>query len=164
MPAMTDPTAALESFQSALRRGLLNGQLHKGALDPGVCVHRDSPAGAESMRFTYVRLEGKTVTALVMLVPVDPLDGLPCFQVGVAVPPKYRKRGLAQSTMLAAIAELHAGMSRNGVPAFYVEAVVGVDNEASKRVAEKVLSSTPKQITDEVSGLPALHYAKHVGA
>lgn len=160
MPAMTDPTQALQSFQGALKSGLITN-LQRGALDPKIYVHLDEPNGLP--RFTYVRLEGKIVTALVMLVRVEPLDGLPCFQIGYAVPEKYRKQGRARSCIVAAISELAAGLGRNGIPAFYVEAVVGADNEPSMRVAEKVLSSSPKPITDQFSGEAALHYVKRVG-
>ncbi|MCC8432879.1 GNAT family N-acetyltransferase [Reyranella aquatilis] len=156
---MTDPAEGLTSFQAALDADIVT--LQKGALDPNIHVHLDHPAG--SPRFTYVRLKGKTVTSLVMLVPVDHLDGLPCFQMGCAVPEKFRGQGLAQCTMLAALAELEAGLGRNGVSAFYVEAVVGIDNEPSKRIAEKVLSSNPEQVTDKFSGQPAYHYVKRIG-
>jgi len=61
------------------------------------------------------------------------------------------------------LAELEAGLGRNGVSAFYVEAVVGIDNEPSKRIAEKVLSSNPEQVTDKFSGQPAYHYVKRIG-
>ena len=153
--------ADLESFQRALKAGLITN-LQRGTLDPKIYVHRDEPNG--SPRFTYVRLEGKTVTALVMLVPVEPLEDLPCFQIGYAVPSAHRKQGRAQSAIAAAIAELQAGLGRNGIPAFYVEAVVGADNEASRWVAEKVISASPKSITDQFSGEPALHYVMRVGA
>ncbi|ELH1552299.1 N-acetyltransferase, partial [Pseudomonas aeruginosa] len=46
-------------------------------------------------------------------------------------------------------------------PGFYVEAVVGVDNEPSKRVAGQFFTE-PKETVDGESGLPALHYIKLV--
>jgi|SRR5215471_20134818 len=161
MPNITDPTQGLVSFQRALKAGSITN-LQRGALDPTIYMHFDEPNGEP--RFTYVRLEGKTVTALVMLARVESLQGLPCFQIGYAVPDEYRKQGRAQSAIEAAIAELQAGLARNGISTFYVEAVVGADNEPSKRVAEKAISASPKAITDQFSGEAALHYVKHVGA
>ena len=46
--------------------------------------------------------------------------------------------------------------------AFCIEAVVGTDNEPSKRVAAATISADPVPITDEFSGLPALHYVRKV--
>jgi hypothetical protein len=57
------------------------------------------------MRLTYACLEGQTVTALVIVVTGDPIGGLPCFELGVAVPGAYRSQGRAKKTVEAAIAE-----------------------------------------------------------
>ena len=64
--------------------------------------------------------------------------------------------------MVAAITELKRGLTRNGVPGFYIEAVVGTDNEPSMRVAGATISTSPVPITDHFSGLPALHYVLKV--
>lgn len=64
--------------------------------------------------------------------------------------------------MTAATAELQKGLSRSGIPAFYIEAVVGIDNEPSKRGAAATISTAPVQITDEFSGIPALHYIRKI--
>jgi hypothetical protein len=63
----------------------------------------------------------------------------------------------------AAISELKNGLSRNKIPSFYVESVVSTDNEPSKRVSAATISSSPTAISDEVSGLPALHYVRKIG-
>jgi RimJ/RimL family protein N-acetyltransferase len=89
----------------------------------------------------------------------DPIEGTPCFQIGYAVPEAYRRQGRAKTVVGMAVEELQRGFSGRG-PALYVEAVVGVDNAPSRRVAEQMLSATPDTITDEVSGLPALHYLR----
>lgn len=156
MAQMTDPMAALVDFQRVFETQSI--PLQPGAIDPALFVHRDQPTG--SPRFTYVRLDRRTVTALVMFVQVQPIEGLLCFQMGVAVPEKYRAQGRAKEIVTAAIAELQAGFSRSGISAFYIEAVVGTDNEPSKRVAAATISGTPLPITDEFSGLPALHYIR----
>jgi hypothetical protein len=158
MPQMTDPFAALESFQEVLANDVM--LLQQGIIDPELFVHQDQPNG--STRFTYVRLDRRTVTALVMFVLVAPLEGSPCFQIGYAVPERCRAQGRAKDIVAAAIAELKRGLTENGVPAFYIEAVVGTDNEPSMRVAAATISTSPVQITDDVSGLSALHYVRKI--
>jgi len=156
MAQMTDPTPALKSFQHHLRLGNLLPQ--PGELDRQIHVHLDDANGKP--RFTYVTLDRQTVTALVMLVFVDRKDGAPCFQIGYAVPPAYRRQGLAQKAVHAAIAELRHGLARTGVTRLSIEAVVGLDSVASQHVAAATLSAKPTQITDSVSGLPALYYCR----
>jgi hypothetical protein len=156
---MTDPTDALLSFQQAIREGAI--QLRRGELDRELFFHLDHPNG--HARFTYVRLERQTVTAFVNMTVADPIDGTPCLQIGVAVPVKYRRQGRAKNAIEAAIAELKHGFARNKISTFYVEAIVGADNEASKHVAAATISPTPIAITDEFSGLPALQYLRKFG-
>jgi hypothetical protein len=156
---MTDPSDALTSFQQALIDGEI--KLQPGQLDPELFVHLDHPNGEP--RFTYVRLKGRTVTALVILVLVDPINGTPCFQIGVAVPEAYRNQGRAKDAVAAAIAELKCGLARSKISTFHVEAVVGTHNEPSQRVAAATISTTPAEVTDQYSGLPALHYVRKIG-
>jgi hypothetical protein len=159
MASMTDPMDALLSFQQALLRGEIC--LRAGELDPNLYVHADNPAPGVT-RISYVRLDDQTVKAFANFVLTEPIDGFPCFQVGVAVPLAYRGKGYAKSTVAAAINELKNGLSRNKTPSFYVEAIVSIDNEPSKRVAEATVSSSPTAVTDEFSGLPALQYVRKV--
>lgn len=156
---MTDPFDALNSFQQALVNGEI--QLQRGHIDSELFVHLDHPNGQP--RFTYVRLERLTVTVLVMLVMSAPIGGVMCFQIGYAVPKAYRGQGRAKSTIEAAIVELQHGLSRNKISAFYVEAIVGADNHASKHVAAATLSNSPIEVTDEISGFPAFHYVRKIG-
>jgi hypothetical protein len=160
MASMTDPMDALVSFQQALLNGEI--RLQPGALDPDIFVYADKPAPGVS-RIAYVRLDGRTVKAFVNVIGVEPIDGLPCFQLGVAVPVQYRNKGYAKSILASAIAELEHGLSRNRISSFYVEGVVGVDNEPSKRASAATISSSPTAIIDNVSGLPALHYVRKIG-
>jgi hypothetical protein len=159
MASMTDPMNALVSFQQALLDGEI--RLQPGALDRDIFVHADKPAPGVS-RITYVRLDGGTVKAFVNVISVAPMEGLPCFQLGVAVPVPYRNKGYAKSILASAIAELKHGLARNRIPSFYIEGVVGVDNEPSKRASAATISSSPTAIIDEVSGLPALHYVRKI--
>lgn len=153
---MTDPSDALRSFQKQLKQL----QLHQCDLDKELFVHLDHPDG--NPRFTYVRLEDQTVTTLVNFIPVDPIEGTPCFQIGYAVPEAYRKQGRAKNAVISAIAEMRNGLARNGLKTFYVEAIVGKENEASRRVAEATFLSVPSDITDHVSGLAALQYVRKI--
>ncbi len=72
----------------------------------------------------------------------NPHKDLPCFQLGYAVPEKYRAQSRAKKIVTAAIAELQNGLSRNGIAGFCIEAVVGTDNEPSMRVASATISSS----------------------
>jgi hypothetical protein len=54
------------------------------------------------------------------------------------------------------------GLRIRGQFIFYVEAIVGADNTASRRVAEQILSMPPEAITERISGLPALRYLRRV--
>jgi hypothetical protein len=149
---------AMVSFQQALLDDEI--RLQRGALDPDIFVYADKPVGVS--RITYVRLDGRTVKAFVNVIGVSPMDGLPCFQLGVAVPVPYRNKGYAKDILASAIAELKHGLSRNKILSFYVEGVVGVDNEPSKRASAATISSSPTAIIDEVSGLQALHYVRKI--
>lgn len=106
----------------------------------------------------YSRLDGRVVSAYACFIPADRLEGAPCFQVGYAVPEAYRGQGRATDVVSAGIAELRNGFT--GQPPLWVEAVVGLDNPASQKVAAKVLTPDCKPITDQVSGLPAPQYLR----
>lgn len=153
---MTDPSDAMQSFQHELLRGTIRPQ--RGVLDPDLYVYRDNPNGEK--RLTYVRLEGKTVTAFVEVIPCEPIEGTPCFAIAYAVPEAYRNQGRAKEAVKAAISELQHGLARLG--AFYVEAIVGADNKSSQHVAERVISNTAIATTEHISGLPAFRYVRKV--
>lgn len=154
MPSMTDPTAALVSFQEALSTGGL--RLERGRVDPTVYLHVDQAQGMP--RFTYVHLDGKTVTAFVSFVPNGTFEGHPNFAAGYAVPEPFRNQGKAKATLAAGIAEMQNGF--RGHPPFYVEAVVSEKNVASLKVAEAVLGGEAERIKDSHSGEPAVRFAR----
>lgn len=116
----------------------------------------DEPNGRK--RFSYLKLDGNRITALAMFVSGDFIEGQPSFNVGYAVDTSHRGQGLAKELVTKAISELKKGLSGAGISGFYVEAVVGLDNVASQRVANATISDKPEKITDDVSGLPVLHY------
>jgi hypothetical protein len=155
---MTDPFEALTSFQKAFNDREL--QLQRGEIDRELFVHADRPQG--ETRLTYARVQRKTVTALAIAVLTEPIEGIPCFQLGVAVPEAYRGEGRAKGIVEAAIVEMKSGLARNKIHAFYVEAIVGAHNEPSRRVAATTISDAPVQVTDEFSGLPAFQYLRKV--
>jgi hypothetical protein len=92
----------------------------------------------------------------------EPIEGIPCFQLGCAVPAAYRGQGRAKNIVDAAIIEMKNGLARNKISAFYVEAIVGAHNTASQHVAAATISTTPKEVTDQFSGLPALQYLRKI--
>ena len=140
---------ALLSFQ---REFLLHEpKLKSTRLDPRLYVHIDVPNG--EIRVTFMRLEGKTVTALVSFSEGEPIDGIHCYNIGYAVAEAYRNQGRAKEIVAAAIAELKG----NG-EAFYVNAIVAADNVSSQRVAAQLVSKTAVPITEPISGLPAFRY------
>jgi RimJ/RimL family protein N-acetyltransferase len=159
VPEMTDPSAALESFQRAFAAGEI--QLRHGEIDPDIFLYADRIN--DQLRLTYVRLAGRTVTAFVNLTPVNPVEGTPCLQIGCAVPEAYRGQGRAKDAIKAALTELKHGLARANISTFYVEAIVSTDNEASKHVAAATISAAPIAVTDKYSGLPALQYLLKIG-
>lgn len=157
---MTDPSDGMKSFQKELRRGSIAIQVSK--TDPNLFVHLDAPNGPPEIRFTYVRLKGKTVTAMVIFAAQPPEDGKPYFAVGYAVPKRFQKQGRAKDVLAAALADMQAGLVRNGIPEFYIEAIVGADNVASRKIAEQVITDEPEAITEGQSGLPAFKYVRRI--
>ncbi|HEV7692262.1 MAG TPA: GNAT family N-acetyltransferase [Hyphomonadaceae bacterium] len=158
MPRMTDPSDALAALQDAFNRGRV--QLQPGVADPSLFVHIMRDDGP--LRNAYVRFEGKTVAAMAILAMAGRKAGKLCFDLGYAVPAAYRNQGRAKKIVRDAIAEMRRGLSTYGNGSFNVEAVVGLDNVASKHVAAATISSAPELMTDGQSGLPALRYVLEV--
>lgn len=157
---LPDVGGALKSFQSAFSENTI--QLQRGELDRELLVHMDRPNG--ETRLSYARMEGRTVLALVQFIPCDPFKGEPCFSVGWAVAEVFRKQGRAREVVVAALREMRNGFNRAGVKAFWVEAIVGRDNIASHKLAEKVISQPGEASTDSFSGDPIVQYLRRVDA
>jgi len=155
---MTDPSDALPLFQRSLTLGLIPIQC--GTLDKNLYIATDDVNGHH--RFSYMKLRDRTILALVQFVNIDPLDGIPCFQAGYAVPENFRGQGLGKASFKAALDEMALGFSRFGD--FYVETIVGLDNPASQKISERVLGGSPQEISDSVSGKPALRYLRRISA
>ena len=157
---LPDVASALKSFQQALLRGMI--QVQRGDLDREMLVHMDRPNG--ETRLSYARMEGPTVMALIQFIPCDPVDGEACFNVGWAVGESYRGQGKAREVVLAAVREMRNGFARAGINVFWIEAIVGEDNIASQRLAERVISYPVKTSTDSSSGDPIVQYLRRIDA
>ncbi len=153
---MTDHSIGMKSFQQELRRGGIT--IHIAKTDSNLFVHLDAPTGPPEYRYTYVRLKGKTVTATVMFVAQPAEDGKPYFAFGYAVPKRFQKQGRAKDILIAALADMQAGLARNRLPEFYIEAIIGADNIPSRKIAEQVISKEPQAVTEGLSGMPAFKY------
>lgn len=157
---LPDIAGALKSFQQAFSAGAIH--LQPGALDPELFVHMDQPNG--ELRLTYVRLDRRKVTAMVQFIPCDHVEGEPCFNVGWAVPEELRGQGRAGEAFIAAVKEMRHGFAPRGMTAFWIEGVVGADNEASQRVAERVISAPVTTDTDSTAGVPIVQYLRRIDA
>jgi hypothetical protein len=153
---LPDVEGALKSFQQALAANTIIVQ--RCDLDRDMVVHMDRPNG--ETRLSYALMAGHTVVALVQFIPCEPVEGEPCFNVGWAVAEAYRGQGRAHGVVSAAIKEMQKGLNRAGMKAFWVEAVVGEDNIASQRLAEKILSGPVERTADCYSGDPIVQYLR----
>ena len=160
MPGMTDPSIALPIYQQQIEARAI--PLQKCVHSPDLYVAVDHPGGRP--RFSYMRLRGNTLLALAMFAQVEPVDGVPCFQMGIAVPVAYRRQGLGYSTLAASIREMKEGFARTILKDFFLEAIVDVTNDASNRIITRLFGVVPKSITDEFSGASALQYVVRASA
>ncbi|MDD0979776.1 GNAT family N-acetyltransferase [Pseudomonas shahriarae] len=161
MHVIVDPHIGFVSFQEALRAGTI--QLAPCASHPELYVLHDTPKPGVQ-RLTYALVSGSLAKSYAVYVLAQPLNGKPCFGVGYATDVDYRGQGLATEVVQASMVELQKGMTpKLRSPGFYLEAIIGTDNFASQKVAERTLSKKPKQTTDKESGQPALQYVKLLG-
>lgn len=155
---LPDIESALNSFQRAYDQKEI--ELKQCAQDPKLLMHVDRPNG--DIRFTYVRFEGPRVSAMAQVIRCEDYEGAACFNVAWAVPADLRGAGRATDVINAAVAELTRGLRGAGLRSFWVEAIVGIENRASQRVAEKAISAKGIETTDAFAGVPVLQYLRHV--
>lgn len=160
MKRLPNPHDAMQSLEQAIACGEVH--LKKGTVDPTLGLTIDKPNG--EIRLTYVRLEAGKVIALVMAIPCDPFESKPCFNIGYAVAANFRGQGRAKELVKAAIAEMQHGFGIAGMNVFYVEAIVGEDNQPSMRVAERVISASYNSKVDAVSNVPIRQYMMKIGS
>ena len=153
---MVDPLDALAKLQEAVNGGWV--VLRAGDIYPDLGVWMDEPAG--KTRLTYARVAGRKVEAVALFAHNGYIEGIPCFQAGYAVIESMRQRGFGSELVEKGIAEMRHGFGKHGAKRFYVDAVVGLENIASNKLAKRLLSGAPEAITDEFSGEPALRYVK----
>lgn len=151
---MTDPMDALKELQKAIDAQLV--QMNPCELNPHLQVLLDHPNGTP--RFTYAQIDHGKVQATVLAVGADFVEDIPCFQIGYAVAPQYRSKGVGQQILQQALAEFKNGMSRTQLTEFYVEAIVSTDNLPSNKIASSLISQSPTPCTDEDTNEPALQY------
>lgn len=156
--SMTDPHNALLGFQAALSEQAIAPQ--PGELHSDLLVLMDQPQGTH--RLTYALQKEGSVVALASFVASDPMNGQPCFNIGYAVDASYRSRGYGKEVLGKAFEEMTNGFRRAGVLHLHVEALVSPANEHSKRLATSLIADAPRECTDAVSGLPALHYTRQL--
>lgn len=160
MPTIVDPHIGFISFQQALRDRTIAPTLCAGHAD--LYVMMDVPEEGVR-RLTYAIISDGSAKAYAVYIQAEDMEGKPCFGVGYATDEHYRGKGIATALVKASMAELYKGIARHlHSPGIYIEAIVGVDNLASQKVASRLLSAEPESIKDNVSGEPALHYVKFV--
>lgn len=160
MSAIVDPHVGFLSFQEALREGIINPVSCES--HPELYVMHDEPAGGEP-RLTYAFISGKVAKAYAVYILAEAMEGKPCFSVGYATDERYRDQGLATEIVKVSMEALRKGIAPQlSEPGFYVEAIVGLDNLASQKVAARTLSGEPDRVKDAASGLPAWRYAKFI--
>lgn len=156
MPSMTDPMDSLRLLQEAIDNQIL--QFQPGELYSDLAVHYDTPN--DIPRFTYVKLNDLVAQSIALFVMVDPIDGIPCFQMGWATIPSMRGNGLATDISTKAVEELKNGLRRNSTTKFYLEAVISDSNTESRNIANKLLSDSPESCKDSFSGEDAFQYLR----
>lgn len=162
---MTDPMDSLNGLQEALDTGRVSlHEFQPCALHPEVLLYRDEPK-PRVMRLTYMlaapaptRPSKTEVRAVALYVFADPFEGLPVLQAGIAVSELARSQGLGAKLFQQSLDEIRHGFKRTPFQNFWIEAIVREDNEHSNRIASRVISPTPKRITDTISGEPAFQY------
>lgn len=153
---MVDLAATLTQFQNAFENGLVEPESCE--LYNDLFVLQDNAGG--KLRITYSKIVDGVVQGLVAYVLVEPYEGCPCFNVGYAVDPLYRNRGIGGTVLVESLAELQNGLGRHSGASYFVEAVVAVGNDPSNRLATKHLSSQPQRIVCQVSGEDAFQYLR----
>jgi len=150
---------ALNGLQAAFDAGKV--QLQPGRLHPEIQVLLDHPNGIP--RFTYAQVQNGKVQAIALMVKVDAVHGIPCFQIGYAVAENQRRQGLGKQILQKAISELIYGMGHTPLKEFYLEVIVSTENTASNKIAQQLISQAPKLCNDEFTNKPVYQYLRKIG-
>ena len=156
---MINPMSALVSLQAVVNAGTLEFQTC--ALSSEISLHVDQPT-TTGVRFTYANITQGTVQAIVIATKVDSLQGLPCFQLGIAVREELRRSGIGTRTLNQAIAEMKHGFARTPIKTFALEVIVARENAPSNALARKVISNEYLPCTDAFSNEASYQYVRRV--
>ncbi|WP_162515634.1 GNAT family N-acetyltransferase [Aeromonas sobria] len=155
---MTDPHNALIAFQEALLGGFI--QPTRCPLHQDLSYFLDCPT--TSPRITFALIDSnQVVKAIAMFAGIEPVHGSRSFAIGYAVAEKYRRQGLAHEIVAKSLSEL-SSILKGQATRIFIDAVVGVDNVPSQKVAMRHISERHDEITDEICGLPAFHYTRFI--
>jgi GNAT superfamily N-acetyltransferase len=144
MVVMIEPMAALKSLEEELGHGIA---LIECELNPSIDLILDFPAGEQSI--CYANIEQGAVRSIAVLLPIEPIEGVPCFGIAFAVSEAYQRQGLAVGIVEVVIAELRHGLSRNGIVEFYIEAIVAAQNVGAQKVVRRQLATEFDEVFDE---------------
>ena len=156
MTAPFDATHGLAARQVALLKGELNLRPARSNAHLHGCVRE----GAGPVLCYILVEDGTAVTAMVNFRPREPIEGLPAFNIELAVPEDRRRQGRGQEAVDAALLELRHELAGTGVGNFHVEAIVEMENSPSRRIAENSISERTTRTTDPYSGRPAFRYLR----
>lgn len=157
---MTDPMNGLSSFQEALLLGTIEPRPCKW--NKNLQVLEDNAEG--ELRITHARIIAGETHGIIIYCIAEAVESVPCFAVGYAVAEKYRGKGVGTMLLSESIEELSRELHQAGLTDYYLEAVVGVENTASNKIAAKVLSAQPVKTIDKISGKPAFQYLRRFKA
>ena len=158
MPEKTNLMDALNYLQEALDAGTV--RMRRCEIYPDLQVLMDKPNG--DLRLTYSKVVSGTVQSIAVLVLTESVGRVGRFSLGFAVHESIRGRGLGKEIVVQAIDELLRGMTRNGMPKFYVLAAVPESNIPANRLARSVLSDSPERSLPPHFDEPTLVYPKSI--
>jgi hypothetical protein len=157
---MTAPFDALHGL-AARQVALLNDELNLRTAHSHPNLHGCTRAEGGGPVLCYIMVEeGRAVTAMVNFRPREAIEGVPAFNIELAVPEDRRRQGRGQEAVDAALLELRHELNSAGVRNFLVEAIVEMENSPSRRIAENSISELSTATTDPYSGRPAFRYLR----
>ncbi|UYZ83583.1 GNAT family N-acetyltransferase [Entomomonas sp. E2T0] len=158
MPDMIDVNAILIQFQEALLENKI--ELFPSEKYPNLYMMLDDADGNSRMTYAFIEKDLK-VKAIAIYLHMEPIGYTTCVGVSYAVAEDFRNQGIAKLILEQSISDLTDKMPEY-INEIYIEAIVGISNIPSQKVAEKVLSSTPKKTVDAFSNQDAYQYVRLV--
>lgn len=155
MTDMVDPTDSLISFQQAYDNNLI--KLEKCKVDKDLNVLFDY--ANDKPRITYALIEDGYAKAISIFILTEPIDNIECFNMGYAVAECFRLQGYGKRIVKSSIEQIKQDLKLN-LQQFYIEAVVGIYNTGSNKLAHHFISNSPVQSCCTYSGTPAKQYLR----